>query len=509
MRHCRPHRARFVIFLLVATIPLVPLGTSHPAVAHGLSDTATDAKKKLTDPGPVLAVVSLAKQRIWVYGGTGLIAQSPVSTGKPGYRTPAGVFSVVQKRKFHRSNIYWNAPMPYMQRITWSGVTLHAGPVPGYPDSHGCIRLPNQFAVKLWHMTKIGARIIVVPNDASVLPIERLELPVPKLLPVPEEADTAAGNARGAVISAGSLSAQAVKVAAASPNARSAPARLLNPLERAKLIRDLAVADAAAKAKVAKQAVAMSALKAAAAESAGAALRASESALAIARAKRSAAAKVVERTPPQLTAEAEHALATADLKVAEAEKASEDARALETAGTAAAVAAAKSASEAEQASREAAARLKAAERGTEPISIFVSKKAGRVYIRQSWVPIYEAPVAFKDPEKPVGTHVYLAMASEGSDANLRWLSASLATSTQARRRTGAKALVHGQQVAARSQSSEVSPETAANALDRFELPEEARRFIAERLWVGASLIVSDEGISNETGAYTDFIVLTH
>ena len=183
---------------LAATIPLVPLGTSHPAVAHGLSDTATDAKKKPTDPGPVLAVVSLAKQRIWVYGGTGLIAQSPVSTGKPGYRTPAGVFSVVQKRKFHRSNIYWNAPMPYMQRITWSGVTLHAGPVPGYPASHGCIRLPHQFAVKLWHMTKIGARIIVVPNDASVLPIERLELPVPKLLPVPEESDTAAGNARGA-----------------------------------------------------------------------------------------------------------------------------------------------------------------------------------------------------------------------------------------------------------------------------------------------------------------------
>ena len=195
------------------------------------------------------------------------------------------------------------------------------------------------------------------------------------------------------------------------------------------------------------------------------------------------------------------------MKVAEAEKVSEDARALETAETAAAIAAAKSASEAEQASREAAAGLKAAERGTEPISIFVSKKAGRVYIRQSWVPIYEAPVAFKDPEKPVGTHVYLAVASEGSGANLRWLSASLAASTQARPRTGAKALVHGQPVAARP-SSEVSPETAASALDRFELPEEARRFIAERLWVGASLIVSDEGISNETGTYTDFIVLT-
>jgi hypothetical protein len=105
----------------------------------------------------------------------------------------------------------------------------------------------------------------------------------------------------------------------------------------------------------------------------------------------------------------------------------------------------------------------------------------------------------------VGTHVYLAVASEGSGANLRWLSASLAASPQARPRTDAKALMQGQRVAARSQSLE---DTAARALDRFELPGEARRFIAERLWVGASLIVSDEGISNETGTYTDFIVLT-
>ena len=501
MSYCQPHQARFVISLLAAAIPLVQVGTSHPAVAHVLSDTATDAKKKPTDPGPVLAVVSLAKQRIWVYGSTGLIAQSPVSTGKPGYRTPAGLFSVVQKRKYHRSNIYWNAPMPYMQRITWSGVTLHAGPVPGYPASHGCIRLPHQFAVNLWGMTKIGARVIVAPNDASVLPIEPLQLPVPKLLPVPEEAVTAAENA-------GNLSAQPVNFAAASPNAGSAPGRLLNPMERAKLIRERAVADAAAKAKAAKKAVATSALKAAAAETAGAALRASELALTVARARRSAAAKVGERTPPQPTAQAEHALATADLKVAEAEKVSEDARALETAETVAAIAAAKSAAEAEQASREAAADLKAAEQGTEPISIFVSKKAGRIYIRQSWAPIYEAPVVFKDPEKPVGTHAYLAVASEGSGANLRWLSASLAASPQARPRTGAKALVQGQPVAARSQSLEVSPETAASALDRFELPGEARGFIAERLWVGASLIVSDEGISNETGTYTDFIVLT-
>ena len=131
MSCCQPKRhARFVVFLLAAALPLAPLGHSQQAAAHVTSETAAEAKKKLATAGPVLAVVSLAKQRISVYGPAGLIGQSPVSTGMPGLRTPAGVFSVFQKHKFHRSNIYWNAPMPYMQRITWSGVTLHAGPFP-------------------------------------------------------------------------------------------------------------------------------------------------------------------------------------------------------------------------------------------------------------------------------------------------------------------------------------------------------------------------------------------
>src|SRR5262245_58422446 len=189
MRCCQPKlHVRSVVFLLAAALPLAPVGHSLQAAARVLSDTAAEAKKKLPSASPVLAIVSLAKQRISVYGPSGLIGQSPVSTGMPGYRTPAGVFSVVQKHKFHRSNIYWNAPMPYMQRITWSGVTLHAGPIPGYAASHGCIRLPHQFAVKLWGLTKIGARIVIAPDEASVLNIESRQLPLPTLLPAPEEA---------------------------------------------------------------------------------------------------------------------------------------------------------------------------------------------------------------------------------------------------------------------------------------------------------------------------------
>jgi L,D-transpeptidase-like protein len=501
MSCCQPkHHARFVVFLLAAALSLAPVGRSQQAAAQGTSDANTTA-------GPVLAVVSLAKQRISVYGRAGLIGQSLVSTGMAGHRTPAGVFSVLQKHKFHRSNIYWNAPMPYMQRITWSGVTLHEGPVPGYPASHGCIRLPHQFAVKLWGLTKIGARVVVAPGDAPVRDIEPKQLPVPRLMPVPEDAIAVDETANSAVIRQGNLSAQPVKLADASANAASARTRLLNPMERAKVIRELAVADAAAKAKAAKQAAETATLKSAAANSATAAWRASETALATARARRNAAAKALDQTTP-LSAPAEHALAAADLKVAETEKVSQDARALEAAATAAAMVAAKSASEAEQASREAAIALKAAEQGTEPISILISKKAGRLYIRQSWVPIYEAPVAFKDPGQPIGTHVYLAVASERSGENLRWLTVSLASSAQARPRKDAKPRVQELSVAAGPSSSETLLESASSALGRFELTEEAKRFVEERLWIGASLIVSDEGLSNETGTYTDFIVLT-
>jgi L,D-transpeptidase catalytic domain len=468
-----------------------------------MSDTAAaEAKKKTLSSGPVLAIVSLAKQRISVYGPAGLIGQSPVSTGMAGHRTPAGVFSVIQKHKFHRSNIYWNAPMPYMQRITWSGVTLHAGPVPGYAASHGCIRLPHQFAVTLWGLTKIGARVVVAPDEASVLSIEPAQLPVPKLMPVPEGATAVGETAKSEAMRQGNLSAQPIKVAEVSANATSARARLLNPMERAKLIRELAVADAAAKAKAAKQAAEISTLKAAAANAATAAWRAAETALATSRTRRNAAAKALEQS-----ASAEPALAAADLKVAEAEKASQDAVTLEAAQSAAAIAAAKSASEAEQASREAALTVKTAERGLEPISILISKKSGRLYIRQAWTPIYEAPVAFKDPSQALGTHVYLAVAAQGSGDNLRWLSVSLAASGQARPRIGAKPRAQEPSSAAPPTAAPVSA-TAMSALDRFELPDEAKRFIEERLWIGASLIVSDEGMSNETGPYTDFIVLT-
>ena len=123
--------------------------------------------KKSAPQGAIYAIVSLADQHVTVYDSTGRIAQSRISTGMPGHPTPIGLFSIIGKERWHRSNIYSGAPMPFMQRITWSGVAMHLGVVPGYPASHGCIRLPDGFARKFWGMTQIGSRVVVARRDTT------------------------------------------------------------------------------------------------------------------------------------------------------------------------------------------------------------------------------------------------------------------------------------------------------------------------------------------------------
>ncbi len=108
-----------------------------------------------------------------------------MSSGTPGFPTPIGVFSVIQKNRYHRSNIYSGAPMPYMQRITWSGVAMHEGVLPGYPASHGCIRLTHKFASELWGMTRMGVRVVVTPDDAEPVQVTHAKLPAPNMTPAP------------------------------------------------------------------------------------------------------------------------------------------------------------------------------------------------------------------------------------------------------------------------------------------------------------------------------------
>ncbi|WP_110708379.1 L,D-transpeptidase [Salinicola sp. CR57] len=117
--------------------------------------------------GPMAVVVSLAEQRAYVYRNGILIGVSTISSGRPGYETPTGVFTVLQKDKDHRSNLYGNAPMPYQQRLTWDGVALHAGGLPGYPESHGCVHLPTEFARLLFDASNLGMTVVVAQEGQA------------------------------------------------------------------------------------------------------------------------------------------------------------------------------------------------------------------------------------------------------------------------------------------------------------------------------------------------------
>jgi hypothetical protein len=166
--------------------PVAPADATRQS-RYGSTEINKALRKDLggTPKGPLQVVVSIGGQRVTLYDNGVRVAQGPVATGMRGYATPTGVFSVIQKDRYHRSNLYSNAPMPYMQRITWSGVALHEGPLPGHPASHGCIRLSHDFASRLWLITKLGVRVIVARNDVIPVDFAHPHLFVPK--PKPSE----------------------------------------------------------------------------------------------------------------------------------------------------------------------------------------------------------------------------------------------------------------------------------------------------------------------------------
>ncbi len=470
------------------------------------NEERTSEKREKEKHGPPqaahLVVVSIGKQRISAYGAGGFHAQGAVSTGMPGFPTPTGVFSVIQKSRYHRSNIYSGAPMPYMQRVTWSGVAMHEGVLPGRPASHGCIRLTHAFASELWGMTRMNVRVIVTPDDAQPTAFAHPNLPVPTMTPAPA---TAAENdaARPVLITVATNDKAPDGAEVTTPP----PVKLLSPLDRAKAEKTQITVDAPAKAKAAKEAAEVSAAKAVEANKAIIAVREAESAAAAARSRQEAAAKAVEAAKtPEAVEKAKGEQSAAEAKVEEAVKAINEAAALEVVKTQEAFAAAQAAWDAEKDSDVAAAVVRAGDRVTEPISVFMSKKTGRVYIRKAWKPIYEAAATFKDPGTPLGTHVYVATEQQADGKGMRWLSITLpqaAAEGESRQR--------GRRGERRPEPAPTahpghSRETAAGALGRVELSEETKKFIADRLWAGASLIISDNAASDETDKDTDFIV---
>ena len=146
---------------LSLALGLAAAGAAPRAMAYGPSPTTA---------APVMAIVSLSRQRVSIYDARGKMLDAPVSTGRAGYETPAGLYRVIERKRHHYSNLYENASMPFMQRITWSGIALHAGALPGYPASHGCIRLPYDFAGRLFELSRRGMRVVVARDDMA--PVE-------------------------------------------------------------------------------------------------------------------------------------------------------------------------------------------------------------------------------------------------------------------------------------------------------------------------------------------------
>ena len=174
--------ARIAILLGGALLPLLSIaqasagGESVLGAAEALKPGEYLWAPQIAPHGPLLLIVSTATQRATLYRNGIPIAITTVSTGRPDHRTPTGVFTILQRKVEHYSNLYDNAPMPYMQRLTWGGVALHGGTLPGYPASHGCIRLPHEFARLLYGVTRLGMTVIITdaPAVPRVAPAERM-----------------------------------------------------------------------------------------------------------------------------------------------------------------------------------------------------------------------------------------------------------------------------------------------------------------------------------------------
>ncbi|MGY3551044.1 lipoprotein-anchoring transpeptidase ErfK/SrfK [Bradyrhizobium sp. USDA 4472] len=454
--------------------------------------------------GPLVIVVSIDRQKVTVYDSNGVFAESPVSTGMKGHSTPMGVFSVIQKHKFHHSNIYSGAPMPYMQRITWSGVAMHAGVLPGYPASHGCIRMPMAFAVKMWNWTKMGARVIVSPGQTTPQSFSHPLLASLRVTPQPAaslEPTTSVGD----------------KADKGAPETKAADAR---PVETRPVETKTASAEGVPELRSTVGHVVMSDATAGTAPIREEGAKAEVNAEASDPAKQPpATAKAGEPAEPADAANTEAKPAEA----AEAPKAASDAE--PTKADAAAIEpkpdAASAMAPAQPASPDAkkdqtrvadpapSVKPELPKRGGQ-IAVFISRKDSKLYVRQNFAPLFDVPVTIAASDRPLGTHVFTAEADK-TDANaLHWSVVSLPVAVRAAAREEDGHVLRRQRGAAVipvAAKPVITPDSPAEALDRITIPADAIAKINEMLTSGGSVIVSDQGINQgETGEGTDFIV---
>src|SRR5579864_7236070 len=249
-------RPSAIAILAAALMVLTVAPPADAAATQAKPAHPTEAAAPRDAGDPIMAIVSIKSQHVTIYDADGWILRAPVSSGTTGRETPAGIFSVLEKDKDHHSNLYDDAWMPNMQRITWSGIALHGGPLPGYAASHGCVRMPYDFAEKLFDKTRIGMRVIIAPNDADPGEFSHPALFVPSpeaVAAAPLRAETLAREAAEAAKTAD----EAKSAAAVAKRETASPAASLRKLEglRSRADAELAYAEkvlAAAKTDQAK-----------------------------------------------------------------------------------------------------------------------------------------------------------------------------------------------------------------------------------------------------------------
>jgi hypothetical protein len=436
----RPWRGPAIV-TLAAMAALAAL-TADAAAKQARPAPTAEATAPRVAGEPIMAIVSIKTQQVTFYDAEGWILRAPVSTGTTGRETPAGIFAVLEKDKDHHSSLYDDAWMPNMQRITWNGIALHGGPLPGYAASHGCVRMPYDFAEKLFDETRIGMRVIISPNDAAPVEFSHPALFVPKAKAVaaaPARAQTLAREAEEAA-----KTADDAKKAAATAALETAPLTAsLRKLEGLKTRADaeLAFAEKTLAATKADQAKAR-----AGEQKEKAAARAAEAGTALDTAKAGAKSKL------DAAAAAKNAAQAAETKKADT---------------------AKTASEAKLA--------------LEPVSVYISRATQKLYVRRNthkpWPDggevfdaTIEVPVTIRNPDKPIGTHVFTAVARNG--AGLRWTAVTIDNGDDAK-----------------------------DALDRITIPQDVLDRIAPTAVPRSSIIVSDEPLSRETNYRTEFVAV--
>jgi hypothetical protein len=412
--------------------------------------------------GPLQMVISIDQQHVTLYANGVRVAQSRVSTGTAGRPTPTGIFSVIEKDRWHRSNLYDNAPMFYMQRLTWSGVAMHEGILPGYPASHGCIRMPTEFASRLWVTTRLGVRVVIARNDPAPYAFDHPNLFNPKQQPT---ADRISEIRPIVFAQAGTVIDDAAKAPGDADHSPDTPQVVTEATTLAASVEDSAA---------------------------------------------SSAVHSIEAAPPPAAApiEVENIAPTLEPRSTPTPAASE-------APTVAPSVAAPPIAEPEkrepsgaEPNKPAPPRTRTGEpaKKTGQVAVFISGKEKKIFVRQGFVPVFEMPVEIADPDRPLGTHVFTALELADGGARMRWNAITMPPEHprpavgKGNRKTG--------RTIEPAPAEMRTPATAAEALDRITMPQEAIDRIGELLIPGSSLIVSDHGLGSETGRYTEFVVLT-